>query len=179
MSVTATLHDTSPPADAAARSNAARLLAGIHKGKPRRRPAESLTVRMPIDARTAAGRSVRLLRVRLLAHLGPKPSQAQLVLVEQLLQLKLRLAMMDHNFIAAGGKLSAHDSRTYLAWSNSLIRGLRELGLESAALDAPAPSLAEALAEGAQAVQGAARTAAPADAAPAARTAPTTPLVTP
>jgi hypothetical protein len=140
---------TSNDPQAAARSAAGRLLAGLHKGKPRRRPSESLTVRMPVDARTRAGRAVRLLKVRLLSHLGPRPNPAQVVLVEQLLQLKLRLAMMDHAFIEAGGKLAAHDSRTYLAWSNSLVRGLRELGLDAIARETPL-SLADALRAGAQ-----------------------------
>lgn len=149
---------TSTPDLDAARSAAGRAL---QRPKRRRRPPEDARVVVPVDARTKAGRAVRVLRERLIAHLGPRPTQVQLVLVEQLLQLKLRLAMMDHNFIAAGGKLSAHDSRTYLAWSNSMVRGLRELGLDSAAADAPAPTLAEALAAGAEAARGA-----PADAAP-------------
>ncbi len=102
---------------------------------------------MPIDARTLAGRAVRMLRLRLSAHLGPQPSQTALVLVEQLLQLKLRLVMMDRAFLEAGGKLSAHDTHTYLAWSNSLVRGLKQLGLDGYAAEA-APSLADALAAG-------------------------------
>ena len=110
---------------------------------------------MPVDARTRAGRAVRLLKARLLAHLGPHPTPAQVVLVEQLLQLKLRLAVMDANFLAGDGKLSAHDGRQYLAWSNSLVRGLKTLGLDAFAAET-APSLADALAAGAQAVTDAA-----------------------
>lgn len=131
----------------AALSAAGSLLAASHRGRPRRRPSESLSVAMPIDARTLAGRAVRMLRLRLSAHLGPQPSQTALVLVEQLLQLKLRLVMMDRAFLEAGGKLSAHDTHTYLAWSNSLVRGLKQLGLDGYAAEA-APSLADALAAG-------------------------------
>ena len=141
-----------------ARSAAGRLLASSSRGKRRRRPAESLRVAMPVDARTRAGRAVRLLRERLLSHLGPHPTPAQLVLVEQLLQLKLRLAVMDANFLANRGRLTPHDGRQYLAWSNSFVRGLRTLGLDAAAAET-APSLADALAAGVRA----ATSAAPAD----------------
>jgi len=131
--------------DAAARSAAGRAL---QRPKRRRRPPEDLRVVVPLDARTKAGRAARELRAGLLHHLGAKPSVPQLALVQQLVQLKLRLVAMDERFLAAGAKFSEHDSHMYLAWSNSFTRGLRELGLDSvAATDAP-PSLADALAAG-------------------------------
>jgi hypothetical protein len=136
--------------DAAARSTAGRLL---QKPKRNRRPPEDTRIRVTVDARTKPGRAVRMLRLRLLSHLGPKPSQTALVLVEQLLQLKLRLSIMDANFVEAGGKLSAHDTHTYLAWSNSLVRGLKQLGLDGFSAEA-APSLADALAAGCAQVAG-------------------------
>jgi hypothetical protein len=94
--------------------------------------------------RSTLGRVVAELKAALLAHLGARPSAAALALVEQLLQLKLRLVTMDELFLGAGGSMSAHDSRVYLAWSNSFTRGLRQLGLE--APPERAPSIAEALA---------------------------------
>lgn len=118
--------------DAAARSASARLLASGRRGKARRRPDERLSVVMPVDARTKAGRAVRDLKARLLAHIGRAPTQGQLILIEQLLQLKLRLTMMDVNFLASSGSLSRHDTNTYLAWSNSFVRGLARLGLDRA-----------------------------------------------
>ena len=70
--------------------------------------------------------------------------------IGQIGQLKARLAGMDERF-SEYGVMSAHDSRTYLAWSNSLIRALRVLGLDSK----PAPvdhrtAIADAIAAGRQ-----------------------------
>ncbi len=140
------MRSTPPAPDATVAVPAARLSeAGRALQRPtRRRPPEDLRVRVPIDARTRAGRVVAELKAALLAHLGARPSAAALALVEQLLQLKLRLVTMDELFLGAGGSMSAHDSRVYLAWSNSFTRGLRQLGLE--APPERAPSIAEALA---------------------------------
>lgn len=53
---------------------------------------------------------------------------------------------MDRNF-AKSQQMTEHDSRTYLAWSNSYSRLLRQLGLKGAA--ERAPSLADLLANSA------------------------------
>ena len=66
-------------------------------------------------------------RAALIAHVGGKPSVVQQTLIERACQLQIRIAMMDRDF-AAGGVQTLHDSRTYLGWSNSLTRTLRELG---------------------------------------------------
>jgi len=102
-----------------------------------------------LDKRTRAARAMKALRQRLLAQVGPRATPAQLALIEEIVQLKLRTTLMDQNFIESGGRMTMHDSHRYLAWSNSLIRGLAKLGLESggAAETAP-PSLADALAAG-------------------------------
>jgi len=102
-----------------------------------------------LDNRTRAARAMKALRQRLLAQVGPRATPAQLALIEEIAQLKLRTTLMDQNFIESGGHMTMHDSHRYLAWSNSLIRGLAKLGLESggAAETAP-PSLADALAAG-------------------------------
>jgi len=57
------------------------------------------------------------------------------------------LAQLDGK-IAGGdefGEFTAHDSRTYLAWSNSLTRTIAQLGLKGVA--AKTPTLAEHLAK--------------------------------
>ncbi|MGI4946937.1 MAG: hypothetical protein ACRYHQ_41335, partial [Janthinobacterium lividum] len=46
--------------------------------------------------------------------------------------LALHVETLDRK-VLEGGVMSEHDSRTYLAWSNSLTRTLRELGLKSVA----------------------------------------------
>ena len=60
----------------------------------------------------------------------------QQTLIERACQLQIRIAMMDRDF-AAGCVQTEHDSRTYLAWSNSLTRTLRELGIKGVAERTP------------------------------------------
>jgi hypothetical protein len=96
-----------------------------------------------LDQRTKEARLMRCTRAALIAHVGGKPSVVQQTLIERACQLQIRIAMMDRDF-ADGGVLTEHDSRTYLAWSNSLTRTLRELGLKGA-VDKP-PSLQDYLA---------------------------------
>jgi hypothetical protein len=87
---------------------------------------------------------MREARAELVAHVGGNPSATQRELIEQCVQLRLRLAVMDRAFAEAGGTMTAHDSRTYLAWSNSYSRTLRQLGLKGA--PAPVATLAGYLA---------------------------------
>jgi hypothetical protein len=54
-----------------------------------------------------------------------QPSTTQRALIEQGVQIKLRSAVMDRLF-AESGSMTAHDSRVYLAWANSLARLLRQ-----------------------------------------------------
>jgi len=96
-----------------------------------------------MDRRTKEARLLRDTRAELTAHLGGTPSATQRALIDQLAQLRLRLATMDRAF-AESGAMTAHDSRTYLAWSNSYSRMLRQLGMKGA--PERGPSLAEILA---------------------------------
>ncbi len=68
-------------------------------------------------------------------------------MIEQAVQLCIRLAVMDRAFAEANA-MTAHDSRTYLAWSNSYTRTLRQLGLKAAPSPASGPTLAQILAAG-------------------------------
>jgi hypothetical protein len=101
-----------------------------------------------LDRRTWQGRLLRDVRLELAEHVGGHPSAAQLALIEQVAQIRLRLAMFDRKH-AERGRMSAHDGRTYLAWANSYSRMLLALGLErhQPAAAAKPPSLAEILAE--------------------------------
>jgi hypothetical protein len=114
-----------------------------------------------MDRRTKEARLLRDTRAELTAHLGGAPSATARALIEQAAQLRLRLATMDRAFAEAGGKMTLHDSRTYLAWANSYSRLLRQLGLRGA--PERGPTLADYLA--AKAAQPAA-SAAPAHPAP-------------
>ena len=115
--------------------------------------------------RTREGRLLKRMRVELIAHVGGKPSATQRAMIDQCAQLRLRLAVMDRAFAQSGGAMTAHDTRTYLAWANSYSRLLRQLGLQGVA--ERAPTLAEILATPAASVPIAAADAA-ADDAPAA-----------
>ena len=85
-----------------------------------------------LDGRTREGRLVRDTRSALIAHIGGQPSATQRALVERAVQLTLRIASMDRKF-AETGVQTEHDSRTYLAWSASLSRALRDLGMKGVA----------------------------------------------
>jgi hypothetical protein len=55
----------------------------------------------------------------------------QIALIDRAAMLTLHLARMDAKAIEAG-EFSDHASRQYLAWSNTLTRTLKALGLEPA-----------------------------------------------
>ncbi len=89
-----------------------------------------------LDGRTKKARLLRQIRAELTAHVGGQPSATQRTLIEQAAQLQLRVAVMDAKFAATGAQTD-HNSRTYLAWANSLSRLLRQLGVKARSADAP------------------------------------------
>lgn len=97
-----------------------------------------------LDGRTREARLMRDVRAELVAHVGGLRSAAQRMLIEQIVQLRLRIATMDRRFVQAGA-MTDHDSRTYLAWSAHLVRAMRALGLKGEA--ERGPSLADYLAQ--------------------------------
>ena len=97
-----------------------------------------------LDGRSAAGRLLRRVRKELTDHLGGKPSPPQRVLVDRAAWLTLHMAQIDAR-TAEGRPMTEHDSRTYLAWSNTLTRLMRQLG--TAGVPQPPRTLAERRAE--------------------------------
>jgi hypothetical protein len=95
-----------------------------------------------IDNRSREGRFLAAARHRLNQHLGGDLSAAQLVLVDRIAWLMLHCFLLDQR-IASGADWGGNDRKCYLAFSNSLVRSLREIGLEGSA--AREPSLAEVL----------------------------------
>jgi hypothetical protein len=69
-------------------------------------------------------------RAALTAHVGGNPSVTQRLLIDRAVQLTIRVATMDRKF-AETEVQTEHDSRTYLAWTGSLSRILRDLGLQA------------------------------------------------
>jgi hypothetical protein len=104
----------------------------------------SIASRGRLHGNSAERRAAAKLRADLIAHCAGRPSATQRAMIEQAAELKLRLAVMDQDFIRTGRR-SAHASRDYLAWSNSMVRLLRQLGLKGAA--ERGPTLAELLAQ--------------------------------
>jgi hypothetical protein len=98
-----------------------------------------------IDGRSREGRFLKSIRADLVEHVGGQPSATQRALIERAVWLSFRVAQLDAK-LAKGDGFTDHDSRTYLAWSNSLGRSLRELGLRPAVR--PPRSLADVIASG-------------------------------
>ncbi len=101
-----------------------------------------------IDGRSREGRFLAACRAELTAHVGGAPSKAEQVLIDRIAWLRLHLALIDER-AAGGNAMSAHDQRAYLAFSNAVVRGTRQLGLRGK--DEAGPSLAEYLAAKAEA----------------------------
>lgn len=97
-----------------------------------------------LDQRTREARLLATVRADLIKHLGGAPSAVQLALVDRAAMLSLHVAMFDSKALEGGG-LSTDDAKKYLAYSNSLARCLRTLGLEPKST--PRRSLADELME--------------------------------
>jgi hypothetical protein len=85
-----------------------------------------------LDGRTKEAALMRGVREDLVRHLGNSPSAVQSRLIDRIAMLSLHVALFDKRALESGG-LSERDSRSYLAYSNSLSRCLRQLGLQPAA----------------------------------------------
>jgi hypothetical protein len=96
-----------------------------------------------LDQRTKEARLLRETVGDLTRHVGGHPSATQRALIERAAWLTLHVAQLDAKAAATGG-MTDHSARQYLAWSNSLTRTLRELGLKGPA--ERAPTLAEVIA---------------------------------
>jgi hypothetical protein len=89
-----------------------------------------------IDRRRREARLLETTRAELAVHLGGAPSAVQRLLIERAAMLTLHVALFDERAIAAQG-MSERDAREYLAYSNSLTRTLKALGVDGAAQKAP------------------------------------------
>jgi hypothetical protein len=81
-----------------------------------------------LDRRTFEGKLFAEFRADLVTHAGGSPNVVQTALIERCAWVRLRLAMMDSK--VATGDFTEHDSRTYLAWANTLSRLLARLGVD-------------------------------------------------
>ena len=106
-------------------------------------PFGSTLRRGAIDRRSKEGRFLAAARYLLIQHLGGQPSATQLVLVDRVAWLMLHCLLLDRRMVSAKQDWGENDRKCYLAFSNALVRTLREIGLEGN--PARQPTLAEVL----------------------------------
>ncbi len=80
-----------------------------------------------LDRRSAEARLICEVRAELALHVGGKPSATQRAMIDRAAWLRLHIRLMD-NRTAEGRELTELDSRTYLAWVNSLRLMMEALG---------------------------------------------------
>jgi hypothetical protein len=71
------------------------------------------------------------MRRELIRHLGGTVTPVQRAMIERCAMLQLRCAALDRKIL--DGTFSEYDSKVYLAFSNSLVRTLKALGIQPAA----------------------------------------------
>jgi hypothetical protein len=79
-----------------------------------------------IDGRTRAGRAAKQFRKELTEYLGGSPSIIERTIIDRCVWLSIKVSLMDQKI--AEGRDTEYDSKTYLAWSNSLQRSLLKIG---------------------------------------------------
>lgn len=103
---------------------------------PRLKPYSRPPALAKLDHRTREARFMKERRAELLAHVGGSPSAVQKMLIERACWLSLQVAMLDVKQ-AEGRDFTPHDVDQYLAWTGSLTRLLRNLGMIGAAQKPP------------------------------------------
>lgn len=81
-----------------------------------------------ISGRSREGRFLRAYEAMLVEHCGGAPSRVEMEMIRRCSRLALHLELMDERFLE-DEVMSDFASRQYLAWSGSLMRALRLLGL--------------------------------------------------
>jgi hypothetical protein len=108
--------------------------------KAPRRPARTDAVRLPFRwagaSRSREGELYRRVVRQLRDHIGGRPSAAEEMLIGRIAFVQVHLAHIDERALQDGG-LSPHATREYLAWSNTVAKLLRSLGLKGAAQKPP------------------------------------------
>jgi hypothetical protein len=94
-----------------------------------------------LDGRSREALFLKRRRVELVAHCGGAPTATQQAHIERACWLALRIAQLDEKL--AAGTLTEHDTRAYLAWTNTHRLIMRELGPAAAA---KSPTLADYIA---------------------------------
>jgi hypothetical protein len=98
-----------------------------------------------VDGRTRAGKMIAAARRDLVEMVGGDPTPAERLAIERCAWLKLHLALIDER-VASGAILSAHDQRSYTAYTSTLLNAMRRLRNSGGPAEPHEPSLAELLA---------------------------------
>jgi hypothetical protein len=99
-----------------------------------------------LDQRTREAALIRRTRAELMGHVK-NPTVVQAALIERATWLTLRVNLLEAK-LAAGGEMSDHAARSYIAFSNALRRTLGDIGIQPGA--APRLTLADHLAASAK-----------------------------
>ena len=82
--------------------------------------------------RTMESRFLEKTRADLTSHVGGTPTPTQKLMIERIAMTLLRIELMDRDALRdRAGILSDTQTKNYLAWSNTVSRMLRSLGLEA------------------------------------------------
>ena len=90
-----------------------------------------------IDGRRAEAKLMKQFRADMVAHCGGQPSATQTALIDRAAILHLRLVLMDRESLEG---MTDRNARMYLAFSNSLARTLRQIGMKGAPTRTPTPA---------------------------------------
>lgn len=96
------------------------------------------------DGRSREAVTIRRMRAEFTAHIGGNPSATQRAMIERAVMVKFHLLALDEKVLKAAGSMTEHDTRQYLAWTNTLTRLMRDMGMRGKA--EKAPSLADHIA---------------------------------
>jgi hypothetical protein len=102
------------------------------------------------DGRSREGRFLAAVRAELREMVGGDPTPAERTVIERACWVRLHLALIDER-VAGGAVLSAHDQRSYTAYTSTLVTLLRQLRLlqtDKPAIEPEGPRLAELMALG-------------------------------
>src|SRR4051794_33140672 len=91
-------------------------------------PSCRVPVMYRLDLRTVEGRTISAIRARLVEYVGGNPNPKQILLIERVAWISLRIALKEQKLMAHGeDALTTHDNNYYLAWSNTLNKLLKQL----------------------------------------------------
>jgi len=81
-----------------------------------------------VDGRSREGRFLATVRHELVKVLGRSPTPGENTIIQRICWVRLHIALIDER-VAQGAVLSAHDMRSYTAYTSTLIALMRQLRL--------------------------------------------------